>query len=225
MSNFTKKYYSPKDETVFLVASWELGYKNLQIFSGERLIHTIKNPGSLMKGVTIHDHELGKLKFAFTTTRPRKLEIKAKGKKYKTINKLNLGYDYTGLIAIFSSLALIAAMGLVIILGTFDFDFSYPPVPFLLIADITIIAIYVATAYALSKKKPVLFFVGALVFLLTTAMSLSPQSIGFTGVVINIMLIFRIGILIYFVTQVKHILEEIKKPNSKAENSIDLLDN
>ena len=58
MSSFSKIYYSPKDASLSLSAKWETGYRNIEIFHEDRLVHRIPHPGVLMKGIQIADEEL-----------------------------------------------------------------------------------------------------------------------------------------------------------------------
>jgi hypothetical protein len=220
MSTFSKKYYSPKNPEMFLSLSWETGYRNIQVFHENRLVHTIHQPAVLIKGIKIQDEELGNLKFSFTTERPRKLVIKVNNRKFKTINKLDLGYDYTGLITIFTSLAVLAAMESLIFGGMFDFDFSYPLFSFTFFASFAIAALYGVTSYLLSKKKSWSYFMGTSVFALTTLMSTIGISIILSSFANVILLIPRFGMLIYILLQIKHILKEMKKTNASNQGDV-----
>lgn len=223
MSAFSKKYYSPKNAEVFLFVSWDTGYRNIQIFYQDRLIHTIQQPTVLVKGIKIQDDELGTIKCSFTTTRPRKLEIKVNNKKFKTVNKLNLGYDYTGLIAIFTTLAVLAAMEIVIFGGMFGFNFSYPLFSIVFISGFIITVLYGVTSYLLSKKKPWAYFIGTSIFVITTLISILGVSLIFSSLANTIVLFFRFGILIYILIQIKHILKEMKRATI-SNHEDDLLD-
>ncbi len=222
MSAFSKKYYSPKNSDEFLSVTWETGYKNIQIYHNSRLVHSINSPSVLMEGIKFEDAELGKIKIRFTTERPRKLEIKVNGKKYKTVSKLNLRYDYTGPITVFTTLSVFAAIGDMLFLGFNEFNISDPIVTTVFVIDIIIITIYGVTSYLLSKRKPWVFFLGTSVFALTTAIETTsswivPPSLNF------ISLIFRFSILAYLILQARHIVKEMRIVNKSAPNT-ELLD-
>jgi hypothetical protein len=164
MSTFSKKYYSPKNPDMFLSVSWETGYRNIQVFHEGRLVHAINQPTVLVKGVKIQDEKLGTLKFFFSESRPRKLEIKVNRRKFKTINKLNLGYDYTGLITIFTTLSVLAVCESFVLGGLYEFNFSYPLFSFAFTSGFVIAALYGVTSYLLSKRKSWSFFMGTSMF-------------------------------------------------------------
>lgn len=224
MTSFSKKYYSPKDSNKFLSVTWETGYKNIQVFYNNRLVHTVKNPIVLVEGIKIEDSELGTIKFRFTTERPRKLEIKVNNKKFKTINKIKLGYDYTGLITIFTTLAVLGCMGNVLILGTIAHALSDPIIIAVYIIDILIVISYGVTSYLLSKRKPSAFFIGAPIFTFTTLLVTLGSTVLISTTMSPILLVFRYGMLIYIITQARHILREMKTESSSEANE-ELLDN
>lgn len=224
MSTFSKKYYSPKDSNIFLSVSWESGYKNIQIFSESRLVYAISQPGILVEGIKFEDAELGIIKICFTSDRPRKLEIKVNKKKYKTINKIDLGYDYTGLITIFTSLAFFAVIENFMFGGLYGFEFSNSVFTAIFFVNFVIVAFYGITSYFLRKKKPAIYFVGASIFLITTLISIYGFSLILRPVLNNIFLIFRISILLYILFQGKHILKELRKTVDSNESN-GLIDN
>ena len=227
MSNFSKNYYSPKNRSEYLSVIWEIGYRNVQIYHKERLVHTIPSPDSLMEGILIEDEELGKISVIFTIERPRKLEIKVNRKKYKTVNKIKLGYDFGGLIAVFTSLAVFAVMGTALLLGFTGFNLENPTVLVVFIFDLVLIATYGSTAYLFKKKKAWAYFIGGGLFLATTLFSTVFPSFVLSRIGNMIILVFRYGILIYIVFQGKHIANEIKRQQELATNppNDELLDN
>ena len=225
MSDFTKKYFSPKDSSLFLSLAWEKGYKDIQIFHGNRLVHSIKSPVPLMEGIQINDPELGKIKVRFTTERPRKLEIKVNGKKFKTVNNRKLGYDYTGLVTIFGVLALFAALSDLTFLGFSGFNFQHSLVFTVFIIDLIVIASYILTAYFLSKRKPQVYFLGTVIFTLTSAFDIFAQVITWEGVYYFIFLFFRIAFLIYIYSQIRNITKAIESSKSGGNSKDELLDN
>lgn len=213
---------------MFLAVSWETGYRNIQVFHEGRLVHTINQPGVLVDGIKIVDEKLGKLKFVFSTERPRKLEIKVNNRKFKTVNKLDMGYEYGGLVAIFTTLAIFAAIETMIFGGLYDFDFAYLEFTGLFIINAAIVALYIVTSILLSKKKPWAYFIGGSMFLLTTLISTLGFSLIFVSFINIVLLVLRYGILIYIFLQGKHILKELKKSKNlgpKNDLSNDLLDN
>ncbi|MFT6501867.1 MAG: hypothetical protein ACJASQ_001983 [Crocinitomicaceae bacterium] len=225
MSTFSKKYYSQKDSSFYLSLAWEKGYKNIQIFHGERLVHTIPGPAPLMKGVQINDSELGKVKIKFTIERPHKLEIKVNGKKFKTVNNIKLGYDYTGLITVFSVLALFATLSDLIFLGSSSFNFQHSVVFTVFVIDIIVITSYILTAYFLVKRKPHVYFLGTIIFTLTSAFDIFGQLFEWNGVYYFIFLFFRIAFLIFIYSQIGNIIKAIDNSKSNGNSKNDLLDN
>lgn len=224
MSDFAKNYYSPKNKGKFLSLTWETGYRNVQLFDGTRLITTIEHPQQLIKGIKIEDSEFGRINLKFTTVGPKKVEIKVNRKKYVTVNKLKLGYDFSGLISVFTSLAVLVAIGLFILLGSTNFDFGIPIVAAITIIDIIIMSVYGITSYLLSKKHAWAYFVGGGLFLATTLFTTLTDSLIFTNMFSMMLLIFRYGILTYIVLQAKHIIKEIERQKSLL-SSDELLDN
>lgn len=224
MSDFSKNYYSSKNKSKFLTLSWETGYRNIQLFDGNRLITTIDRPQHLIKGINVEDSEVGRIYLKFTTVGPKKVEIKVNRKKYVTVNKLKLGYDFSGLISVFTSLAVLVAIGLFILLGSTNFDFGIPIVATVTIIDIVIIGVYGTTSYLLSKKKTWAYFMGSGLYLATTLFATLTESIIFTSMFSIMLLIFRYGILIYIVLQAKHIINEIERQKT-LQSRDDLLDN
>ena len=220
MSTFSKKYYSPKDPKKFLSVTWETGYKNIQVFDEDRLVHTIPQPAVLMEGVKIKDEQLGTLKFSFSLERPRKLEIKVNNKKYKPLNKLDLHYDYTGLITVFSALAVFAGIEGVIIGGVYGFDFSITGVTIFFVIEFIFVISYGLTSYFLSKKKPWIYFLGTFLFSLTTLTSTIGLFSPFTSIWNWGILIFRYVLLAYILLQVKYILKEMKRNNSRQNTEV-----
>lgn len=218
MSTFSKIYHSPKDPNLSLSVTWETGYRNIQVFHKDRLVHTIKQPAVLVDGIKIKDEELGTLKFSFSIARPRKLEIKVNNRKYKTINKLDLGYDYTGLVATFSSLAVFAAMEAFMLGGFYDFDFSIFEFKMLFIIDIVIVALYGTTSYLLSKRKAWSYFMGTSMFMLTSFFAITTFLLMTSSLMDIVLLVLRLGILTYILLQIKHILKEMKRP--KQDDSL-----
>ena len=227
MSNFSKNYYSPKDKSEYLSVTWEMGYRNVQIYHKERLVHVISLPSSLLDGIIIEDEELGKISVKFTVERPRKLEIKVNRKKYKTVNKIKLGYDFGGLIAVFTTLAVFAAIGLLILLGLAEFDLQNPLVLVLVIVDLVIIATYSSTVFLLKNKKAWAYFIGGALYLATTLFATVSESYIMTSFASTIVLVMRYGILAYIVFQGKHIANEIKRQRELTANppNDELLDN
>lgn len=219
MSAFVKNYYSPKDPDLFLSVTWETGYRNIQVYHNQRLVHTIAQPAALIKGVTIQDEELGTIKFRFTTERPRKLEVKVNNKKFKTINKRDLGYDYTGLITIFTTLCVLAAMESIIIGGSAGFDFSYPFILVSFTLGILISVAYGVTSYLLSKRVSWSYFMGTGIFTVTSLLAVLNVVFGESGFGDLVFLIIRFGMLIYIYLQMKHILKEMKKTIGSNEDN------
>jgi hypothetical protein len=220
MSTFTKKYYSPKDDNLFLSVSWEIGYRNIQVYHGDRLVHAIAHPGALEDGIKIEDEKLGKIKFIFSTTRPITLEIKVNNRKFKTVNKLDFSYDYGGLIALFTTLAIIAGIENMIFGGFYDFNFAIPAFTILFVINVVIVGFYIVTTYLLRKKKPWAYFIGVAVFLFTTVVSTFGFSLFLAPFVNSILLVIRYAILVYMALQGKHILKEMRN-----EQTDELLDN
>jgi len=221
MSTFSKNYYSPKDSNKYLSVSWEKGYQNIQIYDQGRLVQTIQNPAVLMKGIVINDSDVGKIKIRFTTGRPRKLEIKVNNKKYKTVNKIDLGYDYTGLVTIFTFLSVFAFLGILILLGMTGFNVDHPIVKAVLVIDSIIVIAYGLTSYLLRKKKPMAYFVGTSIYLITTLYETFIESFLWSDTGSYLTLIFRYSLLIFILVQGRHILKEIKKEQaSTSDNEI-----
>ena len=204
MSTFSKKYYAPKNQDKYIGVTWEAGYRNIQMRYNDRLIHSIKQPEVLIKGIKFEDEELGKIKIQFTVERPRKLEIKVNNKKYKTINKRQLGYEYNGLVTTFSALAIFAAMELFYFMGLINFDFSHPVVKTIVTVDLLIIIAYGLTSYFLMKRKPYVYFVGTTIFLITSASELFLGSFLWTSITVYISFVFRLAILTFILLQAKH---------------------
>lgn len=224
MSSFSKKYYSPKNSAIFLSVTWETGYKNIQVFYAGRLMYSLDEPVALVDGVKFEDSELGKIKISFTLDRPRKLDIRVNNKKFKTVNKIKFGYDYGGLIAIFTTLSVFAAGENLLISEDYGYDYSSPVFSTLSAINFGIAAAYGITAYLLSQKKPWAYFLGTLLFLTTTILSFVDFSLIPGSFVSNLILAFRFSILLFLFLQGRHIIKEMQK-SSASKKAEDLLDN
>jgi hypothetical protein len=218
MSAFVKNYYSPKNPAIFLSVSWETGYRNIQVYYNDRLVHTIKQPTVLEDGVKIKDEELGTIKFRFSTVRPRKLEIKVNNRKYKIVNNFAPGYDYSSLVTVFTTLALFAVIESFILAGMARFDFSYPLVGIFFTLGILITGIYAVIAFLLTKKVNWSYFIGTGIFTITTLASALGVTLILNDFANYFVLIFRLGILVYLYFQMRHILKEIRKSTTSVED-------
>jgi len=223
MSTFVKNYYSPKNPAVFLAISWETGYRDLQVRYNDRLVHTVPNPGVLVDGIKIQDEELGKIKLKFTTARPRKLEVKVNNRKFKTVNKLDLGYDYSGLIAIFSVLSLFAIIEAFFTGWIYKFNFAITHFSIAFFLGLLIALIYALTSYFLSRKKTWLYFIGTGIFTITTLISIAGISFSLNDLGNYTLLVVRLAILVYLYVQIKHILREMRKSRG-TQSDDELLD-
>lgn len=217
MSIFTKKYYLPKS-LEFLSLSWEQGYRNIRVVYKNRLISEIQSPSQLMKGIQLSDDELGRIKIKFTTERPRKLEIKINGRKCKTINNAKLSYDFTGLITIFSTLAVASGISTIITAKYIPPSFTFGLI--LLIVNIAVTAFYAVCSYVMSKRKHWGYFAGTGVFTFFSLLEilLLPMNFSFMNIVV---FIFRIGFIAYIYSQFKKVRRDKK---TKPTINKDVLD-
>ena len=223
MSQFSKRYYSRKNKTIFLDLVWDAGYKNVQIYFKDNLLGTFPNPSVFINGVSLKHEELGKIKIKFTTVGPKKLEVKLNRKKLLTVNKLKLGYDFSGLIAVFATLSFFVLISIVILFLSYPdvLPISYILTPLLI--EIFFFLLYGLCSYFLSKKKTWAYYVGTAAFTLTTLALISGLINMNSGLIFYLGLLIRFAILSYLILQFKNIREEEKR-QSKVIPSDSILD-
>lgn len=223
MSQFSKRYYSRKNKTIFLDLVWDAGYKNVQVYFKDKLVETFSNPSVLINGVSLKHEELGKINIKFTTIGPKKLEVKLNGKKLITVNKLKLGYDFSGLIAVFATLSFFVLISIAILFLSYSdiLPISYFLTPLLI--EIFFFLLYGLCSYFLSKKKTWAYYVGTTAFALTTLALISGVINMNSGLTYYLGLLVRLSILTYLILQFKNIRVEEKR-QSTAISSDSILD-
>jgi len=169
MGSFTKKYirsFHPEDS---LYLSWDIGYKNVAVYDGKRLVKQFEKAGQFTKGVTFQDEKLGKIRLEFTTTKPLQLELKVNGKKYKPTKKGKQDVDLSGLVAFFWVLMALNGIALLINLAVAinlnALQWYLPQIGFLFV----VMVIFFTTAFLMSRKKHWAFYIGFSYFALSSA--------------------------------------------------------
>lgn len=166
MSTFTKNYYHPKNDEIFLTLRWEQGYKNVEIFHGDELIRTITSRSELIKGVTWVDDVLGKISVKLSTDRPMKIVLKVKRKKFKTVNlkKYKESYNIGAVRFFFGFMSVVYALS---IIPVFSMTFVSIEMMVLILINLIILLSYLTPAIFI-RKFPSLFYLGASIYLFTS---------------------------------------------------------
>ncbi|MFT5860260.1 MAG: hypothetical protein ACI865_002369 [Flavobacteriaceae bacterium] len=107
--------------------------------------------------------------------------------------------------------------------GMYGFDFRYVEFTTFFLINFILIGIYGTASYLLSKKKTWAYFMGAILFLLTTTLSTTGFPLVFSSAANILILIFRFGLLIYLAIQAKHIVKELRRARKSAKK-MELLD-
>lgn len=169
MGSFTKKYiraFHPED---YLYLSWDIGYKNVAIYDGKRLVKQFEKSNQFTRGVTFQGDKLGKIKIKFTDTKPLQLEIKVNGKKYKPIKKGKQEVDLSSVVALYWVLMVLNVVALIfnsVLAFNSDFyDFSLEDHGFLSLSAI----IYFLSAFLLARNIFWAYYLGFFFFMLINA--------------------------------------------------------
>ena len=87
MGSYAKIYYRKFNPEQSVALTWDLGYKNVTLLDGKRVVHHWDQPTDFVNGTFVQDEKLGRIKIGFTSTRPLQLELKINGKTYKPRKK------------------------------------------------------------------------------------------------------------------------------------------
>lgn len=220
MGSFTKKYIREFHPEEYLHLSWDIGYQNVTIYDGERIVKQFDQPGPFTKGVTIHDTHLGKIHLEFTHTKPLQLVLRVNGKKYKPTKKGKQEVDLSGVVALFWVLMALNGIALIfntaIALTSDYYFFTLENHGFLLLSMI----LYFTSAFLLSRSKYWAFFVGFSYFMLITVLyGFSASQFG-VDVFDGVRIIIRLLMLIYLVVNIRKVNFVINNLGERKNNSI-----
>jgi hypothetical protein len=220
MGSFTKKYiraYHPED---WLHLSWDIGYKNVALYDGKRLVKQFDLPGPFTRGVTFHDEKLGKIHLAFTQTKPLMLEMKVNGKKYKPTKKGKQEVDLSGAIAVFWSL--LVGTGILLIISSL---FYWSTIPILFGLNILVIlgiimAIYLSSIILLSRKKYWGFYLGFSYLMVSTAYFTFNASVAGFTLISGLYIIIRMILLAYLIINIRNVTYAIRNFGERKDDSL-----
>lgn len=220
MGSYTKKYIRAFHPEESLYLSWDIGYKNVGIYDGKRLVKQFEQPGQFTKGVSFKDDQLGKIHLSFTHTKPLQLELKVNGKKYKPTKKGKQDIDFSGVIAVFWAMMAFTALLLVLmlffsmqagmLLGTAQ--------PIGILAGIT--GIYLFSALTMSFKKYWGFYIGFSWMLMSSAWYFTVmEQIGF-GFFSFLFFLIRGIMVTYLILNIRKVSYAIKNLGTQKNDSI-----
>ncbi len=220
MGSFTKKYiraFHPEDS---LHLSWDVGYKNVAIYDGKRLVKQFEQAGQFTRGVSFQDEKLGKIKLKFTDTKPLQLELKVNGKKYKPSKKGKQDVDLSGVIAVFW--AMMAFTAIVLIIGV---TMSVSMNNILgnaqgigILAGIT--GVYLFSALTMSFKKYWGFFIGFGWMTLSSGWYLFIVTESDMNFFSALFLLIRLTLLTYLILNIRKVLFAMNNAEKKKDESI-----
>jgi hypothetical protein len=224
MGSFTKIYlrsYHPEDS---LTLSWDIGYRNVSVYDGKRLVKNWEASRQFINGVSFQDEKLGNVQVKFADSKPIQLEVKVNGKRYKPSKDGKQVVDTTGQASVFWALMVFTVILLFSLIVIFRENLSYSTVlvPFGLLLGIS--AIYFFTAYLMSKKMHGAFFIGYsyVVLHLIFLIFLLVVSFGFDYWIITfIYFLIRLGLFLYFTASIKNVVYASRNTKAPKEGLID----
>lgn len=224
MGSFTKVYSRKFHPEESLVLTWDAGYKNVEVYDGDRLVYKSDTPAVFMKGVTIQDEELGEIKISFTTTRPLQLELKVRGKSYKPNKDGKQSVDLSGVISIFWIMTAFTAI-VVIYLVLMYANYFIPRDSVLIIASIigVIMLIYLATAILMLRKLYWAYFIGTGYMTVSTLYYLWISIVIPDMYALMFMSIIRLTMLAYLYISMRKVLYAMRfgTEKSRSESILD----
>ena len=221
MGSYTKVYQRKYDPARTLVLTWDIGYKNVVLIDGKRIVGEWGQPGVFQKGIKLNDDKLGVVKIRFTDERPIQLELRVNGKKYIPRKKEKGEVSVLGPIILFW----IMFAGSCFLLNSFMTSYNHlrGSQVYNLIFAITsgICAIHGFTALMLTFKKYWAFFVGygyviLSFFLYLISFSVSPD------VMTLFIIVFRVISILFLSLSIRSVLYAIrsKKNNDEVNSSV-----
>lgn len=222
MGSFTKIYYCIRNPNKSLVLTWDIGYKNVTLLDGDRVVHNWDSPVVFEKGTFIHDERLGQIKLNFTERRPLMLELRVEGKRFAPRGvKGQAEFRLQGPKTIFWIMFTSTLLYTVYIAYQYPDILSWEPHildRFFVIFSI-IAAIYLFTAIMLTLKKYWTFFIGFGYFTLSTFLFVYDAFSG-SNVWWILLTLARLAILVYLIFQIKTVILAMKaKRNSDYKES------
>ncbi len=223
MGSFTKIYvrsYHPEDK---LTLSWDVGYRNVEIFDGKRLVKGWEASRQFIKGTSFEDEKLGKIHLKFSDSKPILLELKVNGKKYKPTKKGKETVDTTGQASVFWGLMTFTLILMFICLAFFR-GMLLSPISLVTNGILLGIAtIYFFTAFLMNRKFFGAFFIGYsymalhLIFILSLLVASGGGRFWFIGL---IYFLIRLGIFLYLTLSIRKVAYAIRTKNTPEENNL-----
>ena len=221
--SYSKRYISKKNPDSNIFIRWEAGYKNVEVFDGDREVCHITSPAQISRGFSYNDPELGEIKLNFSE-RPITIQMRINGTKYVPfIDKSKLKVNVGGVIAIFWTLAVFSILAT---LNNLNARLNSGSVAAMVdvAVDIGTSIAYVSSAILLHRRKGWVYYLGTSVFLLMTGLYILVLFIaGFSPMDVFI-LFFRLLMLGYLVSQFKNIQLLINNENKKDRRTAEVLD-
>ena len=220
MGSFTKKYirsFHPEDS---LHLTWDIGYKNVAVYDGKRLVKQFEQAGQFTKGVSFQDEKLGKIRIEFTATKPLLLELKVNGKKYKPTKKGKQVVDLSGVIAVYWAMMAFSAVLLLIGLGLAgSVNNLFGSLQVLgIMAGIT--GIYLFSAITMSFKKYWGFYIGLVWMMLSTAWYTFNVLVAGPSFLTGLYLVIRGMLLFYLILNIRNVAYAVKSNGEVQDASI-----
>lgn len=187
---YQKKYPLTHISGKYLIATWNRGYRDLQIWDDDRLVVQLDSPSKLKAGFKKMDEKLGEIELKLSE-KPIMLDIIV-DRYHSTVNvnhpvkELKKTASFLWILMTMSFIAGMVEIGMVSDAPAFIF------LPFLLI-NLSVIAIYLVSAILVGKGKPWAYYLAFSVFSFFTALSILLFVSGLAwGVLLVIFIIIRV---------------------------------
>lgn len=187
--DFEKKYPITQKANEYLLVQWTRGYKQVDVYFGEKLIGSVSGTTKLMKGTSFLS-ELGEIKLKLSE-KPVMLDVivdgyHSPGNVSHPVRELKAMNTYFWIISVCAFIAGAVEVGI------FS-DWVVIMLPVFMI-NLIILALYVVSAVFVGKGKPWAFYLGFSVFSFFTLISFLALAGGLMwGMLLYVFMVLRIG--------------------------------
>lgn len=221
---FQKTYTSRRNEEITL--TWEQGYNNLRIFEDGIEIAFIPKASSIYKGVQTLDERNRKIELKFSDEKPITVDVRIDRTRYKPKGLKKSSSEFGMIPGIYWTFGVLLSIFIAFSFATFPFQMSLEL--FIQIFGIEILAavIYVISGIFTSKGKAWAYFLGAVLFSVSTLHFAYINQLRFLrfDFILLISFAIRTGLLYVIWSKVKIGIEIAKDAQQKKNDDL-LLDN
>jgi len=222
MGDYNKVYSRVNHPEDRVTLSWDIGYTNVVMYDGDRMVNRWDRPSVFQRGVSFEDEKLGKVKIKFTDTKPMLLDVKINGKRFKPHKSGKQEVDLSGVIGSFWAMMAFTVVALIYLLYYFRNFYAAFEVQFLLVWLTVVSLIYFVTAFGMSRKLYGFFFIGYSYLAFSMALMVISLLSSPPGVWI-IAFLLRTAFFVYFTISIRKVVFAIK--NKKLDKpTTDILD-